>query len=178
MKNKKFDIDIFFNILAKTDHKNLVKQVPILESSETLFSYALAKGYGFNKKGLWYDFLYDVDNGEPYDLTQKFKNIDQKLIYKPLVKIKGGDEDWNAFFEMGILSAKKKIFSFMVYNNYNSYYTERPKVVKIYKDNKIPSFVEIKKYINKTIKKVNLGPTKLKISKLGIWKKNIYINKY
>lgn len=178
MKKKKFDIDIFFNILSKTDHKNLVKQMPILDSSETLFSYALAKGYGFNKKGLWYDFLYDVDDGEPYDLTKKFKNIDQKLIYKPLVKIKGGDEDWNAFFEMGILSAKKNNFSFMVYNDYNSYYTERPKIVKIYKDNKIPSFVEIKKYINKTIKKVNLGPSKLKISKLGIWKKNIYINKY
>ena len=33
-------------------------------------------------------------------------------------------------------------------------------------------------YSFKTTKKVNLGPSKLKISKLGIWKKNIYINKY
>ncbi len=53
---KNFDIEVFFSILAKTDYKNLVKQLPILVSSETLFSYALAKGYGFNKKGLWHDF--------------------------------------------------------------------------------------------------------------------------
>ncbi len=98
-------------------------------------------------------------------------------MYKPLVKIKGGDEDWNAFFEMGILSAKKMEFSFMIYNNYNSFYTESPKVIKIYQNNKPPSFVELKKYVIKIIKKVNLGPTKWKISTLGKWKKNVYINK-
>ena len=172
---KKFNIDIFFNILAKVEYKSLVKQRPILKSPETLFSFALAKGYGFQGKGLWYDFL-DEDE-HLYNIGKKFKNIDKHLIYKPLVKIKGGEEDWNAFFEIGILSSKKNDFSFMIYNHFNSSYTERPKVIKIYKNNKVPTFPELKKYVMTIIKKVNFGPTRIKISNLGVWKKNIFINK-
>ena len=109
---KKFNVDIFFNILAKVEYKSLVKERPILKSPETLFSFALAKGYGFQGKGLWYNFLDEDDEFE--NIGKKFKNIDKHLIYKPLVKIKGGDEDWNAFFEIGILSSKKNDFSFMI----------------------------------------------------------------
>ena len=172
---KKFNIDIFFNILAKVDYQSLVKQRPILKSPETLFSFALAKGYGFQDKGLWYDF---IDEDEEFEnIGKKFKNINKNLIYKPLVKIKGGDEDWNAFFEMGILSSKKNDFSFMIYNHFNSAYTESPKFIQIYKNNKVPPFPELKKKIIKIIKKVNFGPTKIKVSSLGVWKKNIFINK-
>ena len=152
---KKFNIDIFFNILAKVDYQSLVKQRPILKSPETLFSFALAKGYGFQGKGLWYDFLEEY--GEFENIGKKFKNINKNLIYKPLVKIKGGDEDWNAFFEMGILSSKKNDFSFMIYNHFNSAYTESPKVIQVYKNNKVPPFPELKKKIIKIIKKVNLA---------------------
>ena len=67
----KFNVDIFFKILAKENFKDLVNQMPILEKSETLFGYALAKGFGFNKKGLWYDFLYETDDSEPYNLSEK-----------------------------------------------------------------------------------------------------------
>ena len=82
---KKFNVDSFFNILAKVEYKSLVKQRPILKSPETLFSFALAKGYGFQGKGLWYDFLDEDDEFE--NIGKKFKNIDKHLIYKPLVKI-------------------------------------------------------------------------------------------
>ena len=75
----KFNVDIFFKILAKENFKDLVNQMPILEKSETLFSYALAKGFSFNKKGLWYDFLHETDDSEPYNLSEKFKYIDKKL---------------------------------------------------------------------------------------------------
>lgn len=171
---KKFNIDIFFNILAKVDYQSLVKQRPILKSPETLFGFALEKGYEFQGK-VWCDFLEEY--GEFENIGKKFKNINKNLIYKPLVKIKGGDEDWNAFFEIGILSSKKNDFSFMIYNHFNSSYTERPKVIKIYKNNKVPTFPELRKYVMTIIKKVNFGPTRIKVSNLGVWKKNIFMNK-
>ena len=65
----------------------------------------------------------------------------------------------------------------MIYNHFNSSYTERPKVIKIYKNNKVPTFSELRKYVMTIIKKINLGPTRIKISNLGVWKKNIFINK-
>ena len=72
---KKFNIDIFFNILAKVDYQSLVKQRPILKSPETLLSFALAKGYGFQGKGLWYDF---IDEDEEFEnIGKKFKNINK-----------------------------------------------------------------------------------------------------
>ena len=173
----KFNVDIFFKILAKENFKDLVNQMPILEKSETLFSYALAKGFGYNKKGLWYDFLYETDDSEPYNLSEKFKYIDKKLVYKPLVKIRGGDEDWNSFFEIGFLKSKKSKYSFIVYNNFISDYSESPKVIKIFKNNNIPTFGALKKYVTKIIKRVNFGPTRQKIASLGVWKNKVFINK-
>ena len=173
----KFNIEEFFKILAKENFKTLVKQMPILKAPETLFSYALAKGFGFNKKGLWYDFLYEVDDSEPDNLSKKFKHIDKALVYAPLVKILGGEEDWDSFFEIGILKSKKSKYSFIVYNNFTSDYSESPQVIKIFKNNNIPGFAALKKHVSKVIKRVNFGPTKRKIASLGVWKNKVFVNK-
>ena len=65
----------------------------------------------------------------------------------------------------------------MIYNHFKRAYTESPKVIQVYKNNKVPPFPELKKKIIKIIKKVNFGPTKIKVSSLGVWKKNVFINK-
>ena len=89
----------------------------------------------------------------------------------------GGEEDWNSFFEIGILKSKKSKYSFIVYNNFTSYYLESPQVIKIFKNNNIPGFAALKKHVSKVIKRVNFGPTKRKIASLGVWKNKVFVNK-
>ena len=99
---KKFNTDIFFDILSGKDKENLVKKMNILQNPQVLFQYALAKGYGFNKKGLWYDFINDLFDMDQYSIKSKLNELDNQIKYKSILAIKGGDEKHVFFLDVGL----------------------------------------------------------------------------
>ena len=106
----KFNIEEFFKILAKENFKTLVKQMPILKGPETLFSYALAKGFGFNKKGLWHDFLYEVDDSEPDNLSKN--EVFEAIIHERKVELAGEQVRFADLVRWGLASQELSQYGF------------------------------------------------------------------
>ena len=134
---KKFNTDIFFDILSGKDKKNLVKKMSILQNPQVLFQYALAKGYGFNKKGLWYDFINDLFDMDQYSIKSKLNELGKQIKYKSILAIKGGDEKHVFFLDVGLLNFSKKDKYFLIYSLNSSDSYDYPEVVKTYSTKKI-----------------------------------------
>ena len=132
----KFNIDIFFDILSGKDKKNLIKKMGILQNPQVLFQYALAKGYGFNKKGLWYDFIDDLYDIDQYSIKSKLNELDNQIKYKSILAIKGGDEKHVFFLDVGLLNFTKRDKYFLIYSFNSSDSYDYPEVVKIYSSEK------------------------------------------
>jgi len=133
---KKFNRDIFFDILSGKNKKNLVKKMSILRNPQVLFQYALAKGYGFNKKGLWYDFINDLFDMDQYSIKSKLNELDKQIRYKSILAIKDGDEKHVFFLDVGLLNFSKKDKYFLIYSFNSSDSYDYPEVVKIYNSQK------------------------------------------
>ena len=127
----KFNIDIFFDILSGKDKKNLIKKMGILQNPQVLFQYALAKGYGFNKKGLWYDFIDDLYDIDQYSIKSKLNELGKQINYKSILAIKGGDEKHVFFLDVGLLNFTKRDKYFLIYSFNSSDSYDYPEVVKI-----------------------------------------------
>ena len=132
----KFNIDIFFDILSGKDKKNLIKKMGILQNPQVLFQYALAKGYGFNKKGLWYDFIDDLYDIDQYSIKSKLNELGKQINYKSILAIKGGDEKHVFFLDVGLLNFTKRDKYFLIYSFNSSDSYDYPEVVKIYSSEK------------------------------------------
>ena len=132
----KFNIDIFFDILSGKDKKNLIKKMGILQNPKVLFQYALAKGYGFNKKGLWYDFIDDLYDIDQYSIKSKLNELGKQINYKSILAIKGGDEKHVFFLDVGLLNFTKRDKYFLIYSFNSSDSYDYPEVVKIYSSEK------------------------------------------
>ena len=132
----KFNFDIFFDILSGKDKKNLIKKMGILQNPQVLFQYALAKGYGFNKKGLWYDFIDDLYDIDQYSIKSKLNELGKQINYKSILAIKGGDEKHVFFLDVGLLNFTKRDKYFLIYSFNSSDSYDYPEVVKIYSSEK------------------------------------------
>ena len=169
---EKFDINLFFKILSKQDFKSLVKKIPVVDKPEFLFRFALAKGYGINDENFIND-LQEVDDTEPYPLKEKIKQIDKRLSYKPIFQIEDGDDKHIHCVDLGLLGSKNEENVFLIYNYFTTAEYNYPQVVKIYKKNKIPNILGIKKDASKIIKEFPY-PTpfiKKKLNQKNLWKK-------
>ena len=108
----------------------------ILRNPQVLFQYALAKGYGFNKKGLWYDFINDLFDMDQYSIKSKLNELDKQIRYKSILAIKDGDEKHVFFLDVGLLNFSKKDKYFLIYSFNSSDSYDYPEVVKIYNSQK------------------------------------------
>ena len=149
MAMNKFNIDKFFEILSGKNFDQLIKKMPILQKPDFFFKFALTKGYGF--KGSLYNFS---DEAEPFPLKERFKQTDKRLIYKSIVEI--GDEGGLGDFYgvcIGLLTSKSIENVFLIYNYFTTTTYDYPQVVKVYKKDKVPKIIDIKKDLSNIIKK-------------------------
>ena len=167
---KKFNIEIFFDILSGKDKENLVKKMNILQNPQVLFQYALAKGYGFNKKGLWYDFINDLFDMDQYSIKSKLNELDNQIKYKSILAIKGGDEKHVFFLDVGLLNFSRKDKYFLIYSFNSSDSYDYPEVVKIYNSQKKIDKKLLLKNIYTVLKKNGLLTSTIK-KKIKIWMK-------
>ena len=144
----KFNIERFFEILSGKNHDQLIKKMPVLQNPDFFFRFALAQGYGF--KGPLYDFN---DEAEPFPLKERFKQIDKRLNYKSIVEIEDGDDKGTYGICIGLLTSKNIENVFLIYNYFTTATYDYPQVVKVYKKDKVPKPMDIKKHLSKIIKK-------------------------
>ena len=144
----KFNIDTFFEILSGKNFDQLIKKMPVLQKPDFFFQYALAKGYGF--KGSLYNFS---DEAEPFPLKERFKQTDKRLIYKSIVEIEDGDDKGAYGVCIGLLTSKSIENVFLIYNYFTTSTYDYPQVVKVYKKDKVPKTLGIKKVVSNIIKK-------------------------
>ena len=144
----KFNIDTFFEILSGKNFDQLIKKMPVLQKPDFFFQYALAKGYGF--KGSLYNFS---DEAEPFPLKERFKQTDKRLIYKSIVEIEDGDDKGAYGVCIGLLTSKSIENVFLIYNYFTTSTYDYPQVVKVYKKDKVPKTLGIKKDVSNIIKK-------------------------
>ena len=144
----KFNIEKFFEILSGKNQEQLVKKMPVLQNPDFFFRFALAQGYGF--KGPLYDFN---DEAEPFPLKERFKQIDKRLNYKSIVEIEDGDDKGAYGICIGLLTSKNIENVFLIYNYFTTATYDYPQVVKVYKKDKVPKPMDIKKHVSKIIKK-------------------------
>lgn len=144
----KFNIEKFFEILSGKNQEQLVKKMPVLQNPDFFFRFALAQGYGF--KGSLYDFN---DEAEPFPLKERFKQIDKRLNYKSIVEIEDGDDKGAYGVCIGLLTSKNIENVFLIYNYFTTATYDYPQVVKVYKNDKVPKTIDIKKHVSKIIKK-------------------------
>ena len=144
----KFNIDTFFEILSGKNFDQLIKKMPVLQKPDFFFQYALAKGYGF--KGSLYNFS---DEAEPFPLKERFKQTDKRLIYKSIVEIEDGDDKGAYGVCIGLLTSKSIENVFLIYNYFTTSTYDYPQVVKVYKKDKVPKILGIKKDVSNIIKK-------------------------
>ena len=144
----KFNINTFFEILSGKNFDQLIKKMPVLQKPDFFFQYALAKGYGF--KGSLYNFS---DEAEPFPLKERFKQTDKRLIYKSIVEIEDGDDKGAYGVCIGLLTSKSIENVFLIYNYFTTSTYDYPQVVKVYKKDKVPKTLGIKKDVSNIIKK-------------------------
>ena len=144
----KFNIDTFFEILSGKNFDKLSKKMPVLQKPDFFFEYALAKGYGF--KDPISNFS---DEAEPFPLKERFKQTDKRLIYTSIVEIEDGDDKGAYGVCIGLLTSKSIDNVFLIYNYFTTSTYDYPQVVKVYKKDKVPKIIDIKKHVSKIIKK-------------------------
>ena len=144
----KFNIDTFFEILSGKNFDKLSKKMPVLQKPDFFFEYALAKGYGF--KDPIRNFS---DEAEPFPLKERFKQTDKRLIYTSIVEIEDGDDKGAYGVCIGLLTSKSIDNVFLIYNYFTTSTYDYPQVVKVYKKDKVPKIIDIKKHVSKIIKK-------------------------
>ena len=153
--NKKFNADLFLEILSKKDKKQLIKNMSSLVKPDVYFAYALAVGYGFKNKGSFYDLLNETyaNDRDPTFLKDTLNNLDKSIIYKPIEEIKHADEDCEYFLDIGLLSSNKTDNIFLIYSYFTTSDSPFPEVIKTYKSNEKIEKKTIKGIILKRLKK-------------------------
>ena len=153
--NKKFNADLFLEILSKKDKKQLIKNMSSLVKPDVYFAYALAVGYGFKNKGSFYDLLNETyaNDRDPAFLKDTLNNLDKSIIYKPIEEIKHADEDCEYFLDIGLLSSNKTDNIFLIYSYFTTSDSPFPEVIKTYKSNEKIEKKNNQRYYFKKIKK-------------------------
>ena len=152
---KKFNSDLFLDLLSQKNYKQLIKKMSSLSNPDNYFAYALAKGLGFNKKGSFHNFLEDtyLHDNDPSSLKSTLNNLDKSIDYKSVIEIKEEDEESEYFLDVGLLSSKKIDKTFLLYSYHTTSSLDYPEVIKIYKTNEKINKKFIKDATSKRLKK-------------------------